>query len=42
MYVGDSPAMSVLGYKRTSSRPKSTSACHPASDIPTATLDFRC
>ncbi len=32
---------SAYGYKQTSNRPKSTSACHPTSDIPWLTLDFR-
>ncbi len=33
--------MSVVGYKQTSSRPKSTSALPPRADIPRPMLDFR-
>jgi len=32
---------SESGYKKTSSRPISTSACHPTSDIRVAVTDFR-
>jgi hypothetical protein len=34
-------AMSVHGYKQTSSRPKSTSALPPKGDIYVAIFDFR-
>ncbi len=36
------PLTSPLGYKETSSGPKSTSALPPTSDILRLTLDFRC
>ena len=34
--------MSACGYKRTSSRPKSTSALPPKADVSVASVDFRC
>ncbi len=41
MYVGDSPAMSVLGYEPTSSRLNLRSALPPKADVSGASADFR-
>jgi len=41
LYQRGVKATSVVGYKQTSSGPKSKSALPPKADIPRLTLDFR-